>query len=130
MSLTIDSRCADAASIFLSRSMFWGGCSLPSMRFVNPMIAFIGVRNSWLMLATKSLFARFASRADSIAAARARWVSSSTLFSNTIFRPAWMPSRNCSSSRRYTSLKRFSRLSSTHTVPKMHPSGQVSGSPQ
>ncbi len=73
MSLTIVS--SDAAWLrIMSRHSACGGVSGPSSASsVMPMMPFIGVRISWLMLARNSLFARFA---DS-AAARARAVASS-----------------------------------------------------
>ena len=43
-----------------------------SVRFVIPMMPFIGVRISWLMFARKSPFARFAASAASIACSRSR----------------------------------------------------------
>ena len=54
----------------------------------NPIIAFKGVRSSWLMLARKSLFARLAYSAVSFACCIASWV----LIRSVIFSAILMPS--------------------------------------
>ena len=56
----MESRCAAAASILLRRSICRGLDAAARIRWVSPMIAFMGVRISWLMLARKALLARLA----------------------------------------------------------------------
>jgi hypothetical protein len=57
-----------------------------SSRLVMPMMAFIGVRISWLMLARKALLARLAASAASLAWASAAWLRMRSVMSVTLAR--------------------------------------------
>ena len=71
---------SDSADIFtVSRHSRVSGCRLvSSASSVIPMMPFIGVRISWLMLARNSLFARLASIALSRAAAMSTFTARSS----------------------------------------------------
>ncbi len=69
MSLITCSRWRAASSTLPSRWRCSGASTSRAIRWVRPMIAFIGVRISWLMLARKALLARVAASAWSRAAA-------------------------------------------------------------
>ena len=64
---------ADSCTIF-RYSRCTGASSVSSTKSVMPMMAFIGVRISWLMLARKALFARLAASAASFAFCNSAWV--------------------------------------------------------
>ncbi len=72
MSLMMSSRCIAASPTLARRSDVTGSCWSRSIRCVRPMITFIGVRISWLMLARKADLACAASSATSRAATSSR----------------------------------------------------------
>src|SRR5581483_3833324 len=78
MSLMIDSRCCPLARMVSAHSRWRSDISVSASRSVMPMIAFIGVRISWLMLATNSLLARLATRAASAASFARRLAAASS----------------------------------------------------
>ena len=82
----IVSRCS-AASLTLTRRA-WASTSgtLRRSRWVSPMIAFIGVRISWLMLARKTLLARLAASEASRAASSSTERSDSTRLASSSWR--------------------------------------------
>ena len=61
-------RCWPLLLISFMYSRYWGDPSGPSasehIMSENPMIAFSGVRSSWLIFARNSVFARFAASAS------------------------------------------------------------------
>ena len=95
MSLISSTRCLPLEWI-VSRCRRASRSFLPQPRFstsVKPRMAFIGVRISWLMLARKSLFARFAASASSRAWRSSTFCSSSWVTSlRLISTPPVLPS--------------------------------------
>jgi hypothetical protein len=78
----------------------WSAASgVSSSRPVMPMIAFIGVRISWLMLARKALLARLAASAASFAAASASWLRRRSVMSVTLARTRLRPAAGIRTSR-------------------------------
>ncbi len=77
------SKCLEALRISLTRSMYSGRSTSRRSSSEKPMIAFIGVRISWLMLPRNAVLARLA---DS---ARSRSATTSAVRSLTICSSRW-----------------------------------------
>jgi hypothetical protein len=90
-SLISPSRWPAAVDTLPSRSSWAGSVVASRIRPVRPMMAFIGVRISWLMLARKALLARLLVSATSLAAA------SSAVRSRTSSSSRWLRVCSCDS---------------------------------
>ena len=92
--MSLSSVSSDSAEFrTVSRQSAWYGVSsVSSASMVMPMMPFIGVRISWLMLARKSLLARVASSAASFALASSCWASARSVVSRmTVRKPTGRP---------------------------------------
>ena len=81
----------------------------------KPIIAFMGVRISWLMLERKEVFALFAFSATARASFMASRLSDNSFFCS------WSLFDASSSSRRYSSFSSSTTKLCSKLVPSMHP---------